>query len=194
MSPRLPEADTGADAPPASDWIRRFTRLIEPGGVVLDVACGKGRHTRWLLEQGYGVVALDRDLSGLRFEHPRLSARAVDLEGPAGVSFGAERYAGVVVTNYLWRPLFEALLGALEPHGVLLYETFAREHVAYGPPRNPEYLLAPAELIERVSPRLRIVAYEHGYLAEPRPRVVQRIAAVGVARNLADCALGPVSA
>jgi SAM-dependent methyltransferase len=174
-----------------SDWVRRFTPLIEAGGVVADIACGSGRHTRWLLEQGYSVVAFDRDPSRLRLEHPRLDRREVDLEDPAGFSFEGETYAAVLVTHYLYRPLFEALIGAVNPAGVFLYETFGIENVAFGRPRNPDFLLAPGELIERVAPTLRIVAYEHGYLAEPRPRVVQRIAAVGAGRSLADCGLGP---
>jgi SAM-dependent methyltransferase len=177
-----------------SDLVRRFTPLIEPGGVVADVACGAGRHTRWLLDRGYRVVAFDRDLSRLPIEHPGLTRREVDLEQPPGFSFGEQRYDAVLVTNYLWRPLFGALLDALGPRGVFLYETFAREHADLGRPRSPEYLLAPGELLERVSGRLSVVLYEHGYLAEPRPRVVQRIVAVGAQRSLAGCALQPSGA
>ncbi|MET0412519.1 MAG: SAM-dependent methyltransferase, partial [Polyangiaceae bacterium] len=103
----------------------------------------------------------------------------------AGFSFGAEAYDAVLVTNYLWRPLFPALLAAVKPDGVFLYETFACEHAALGSPRNPDFLLEPGELLARVGPGQRIIAYEHGYLAAPRPRVVQRIASVGAARDLA---------
>ncbi|MET0411308.1 MAG: class I SAM-dependent methyltransferase [Polyangiaceae bacterium] len=184
-------APGGSAASQPSDWLLRFAHLIEPGGVVADVACGAGRHARWLLEQGFAVVAFDRDLSRLELVHPRLQRREVDLESVAGFSFGAEAYDAVLVTNYLWRPLFPALLAAVKADGVFLYETFAREHAALGSPRNPDFLLEPGELLARVGPGQRIVAYEHGYLAAPRPRVVQRIASVGAARDLAGRGLGP---
>jgi SAM-dependent methyltransferase len=186
------------EAPPAaevsaapSEWLLRFAPLIAASGVVADVACGAGRHARWLLEHGFSVVAFDRDLSRLELEHPRLRRREVDLESPSGFVFEDAPFDAVLVTHYLWRPLFPALLGALKPDGVFLYETFAREHAALGRPQNPDFLLEPGELLARVGPERRIVAYEHGYLAEPRPRVVQRIAAVGAARGLAGCGLGP---
>jgi SAM-dependent methyltransferase len=181
----------GPEAAPPSDWLLRFAHLITPGGVVADVACGAGRHVRWLLQHGFGVVAFDRDLSRLQLVHPRLQRREVELESVAGFSFGAESYDAVLVTNYLWRPLFPALLAAVKSDGVFLYETFAREHAALGRPRNPDFLLAPGELLARIGPEQRIIAYEHGYLAEPRPRVVQRIACVGSRRDRADCGLGP---
>lgn len=176
---------------PASDWLQRFAPLIVPGGVVADVACGAGRHVRWLLERGFSVAAFDRDLSRLELEQPRLLRREVDLESVPGFSFEGVVYDAVLVTNYLWRPLLPALLGAVKADGVFLYETFAREHAALGAPRNPDFLLEPGELLARVGPALTIVAYEHGYIAQPRPRMVQRIAAVGPARGLAGRGLGP---
>jgi SAM-dependent methyltransferase len=186
----MAEPCPGAEASP-SDWLLRFAHLITPGGVVADVACGAGRHARWLLERGFAVVAFDRDLSRLELAHPRLQRREVDLESLAGFSFGAEVYDAVLVTNYLWRPLFPALLAAVKSDGVFLYETFAREHAALGRPRSPDFLLEPGELLARVGPGQRIIAYEHGYLAEPRSRVVQRIVSVGGGRDLAGCGLGP---
>jgi SAM-dependent methyltransferase len=185
MAPEQP----GSEALP-SDWLLRFAHLIAPGGAVADIACGAGRHTRWLLERGFSVVAFDRDLSRLELEHPQLERREVDLENPPGFSFDGEVFDAVLVTNYLWRPLLPELVRAVKADGVFLYETFAHEHAALGRPRSPDFLLLPGELCERAG-QLRIVAYEHGYLAEPRPRVVQRIAAVGAARSLAGCGLGP---
>ena len=67
---------------------------------------------------------------------------------------------------------------------MLLYETFARGNEAYGRPRNPDFLLRPDELIEYVSPRLTVVAFEQGHVRDGAlDRVVQRIAAVGHARS-----------
>ena len=84
----------------------------------------------------------------------------------------------MVVTNYLHRPLFPALLDALAPGGVLLYETFALGNERYGRPSNPDFLLQPGELLELVRGRLRVVAYEDLTVETPRAACVQRVAAV----------------
>jgi hypothetical protein len=89
-------------------------------------------------------------------------------------------YDGVVVVNYLHRPLFPELLAALAPGGVLIYETFAAGNERYGRPSNPDFLLKPGELLEVVRGRLCVLGYEDVELRDPRPAMMQRIAAVGV--------------
>jgi hypothetical protein len=86
-----------------------------------------------------------------------------------------------VVVNYLHRPLLPALVSAVAPGGVLIYETFAQGNERFGRPRNPDFLLRPGELLEAVAGRLRVVAYEDLIVAQPRPAAVQRIAAVNEA-------------
>jgi hypothetical protein len=93
----------------------------------------------------------------------------------------------VVVTNYLWRPLFPSILDAVDDGGVLLYDTFARGNEAYGRPTNADFLLEPGELIDVARGRLRIVAYEHGYLERPRPSIRQRLCAVRGERPVPLC-------
>jgi len=83
----------------------------------------------------------------------------------------------VVTTNYLHRPLLPALIAAVEPGGVFLYETFAQGNERFGRPSNPDFLLRPQELLEAVHGRLAVVAFEEGFVAEPRPAVIQRICA-----------------
>ncbi|MGB0571670.1 MAG: class I SAM-dependent methyltransferase [Alphaproteobacteria bacterium] len=164
---------------PASPWITRFSR--QATGPVLDVACGAGRHTRLFLALGLDVTALDRDTSRLGdiANHPGLTALETDLETgadawrPAPQAFGT-----VVVTNYLWRPLLPALVDAIAPGGMLLYETFALGNEKYGKPSNPDFLLAPDELKNAVEGMLDVVAYEHGDITEPHPAVIQRICAL----------------
>ena len=162
-----------------SPWVERWAPLIPAAGRVLDVASGSGRHARWLATLGYTVDAVDRDaaavasLAGV----PGVSALCADIEnGPWPYSAGA--YAGVVVTNYLYRPLFPLLLAALGSDGVLIYETFALGNERYGRPSNPEFLLRPGELLEVVRGRLRVVAYEDIYSDTPKPALLQRICAV----------------
>ncbi len=161
-----------------SPWVVRFAPLIRTGGSVLDVACGAGRHSRFLLGRGHTVTAVDRDVSHIRglddaeiIEH--------DLEDGGPWLFPRRQFAGIVVANYLYRPLFPHLMEALEPGGVLIYETFARGNELYSRPRNPAHLLEEGELLECVAGRLHVVAFEQGLVDKrPCPGVVQRICAI----------------
>jgi SAM-dependent methyltransferase len=158
-----------------SRWIRRWSHLIAPGGTVLDVACGSGRHLRWLAAEGFQLTGVDRDAAALAPLAALGRTIVADIEtGPWPLA--GERFDAVVVTNYLWRPLWPALLESLaDDGGVLLYETFERGHEAFGKPSNPDFLLRPGELLEACAP-LQVVAYESGRLDAP-PRRVQCIAA-----------------
>ena len=158
-----------------SPWIARWAHLIAPGGTVLDVAAGGGRHALWLASRGHRVTAVDRDAAAMASLAPHAEVVVADIEGSAwplpGRSFDA-----VVVTNYLWRPLLATLKAALAPGGVLLYETFAIGNETVGRPKRADFLLAHGELLVAAA-SLRIVAYEDGFLADP-DRFVQRVAAV----------------
>jgi SAM-dependent methyltransferase len=173
-----PLKPSGKGAAP-SRWIARFLPRIRPGGLILDLACGGGRHARLCLELGYRVDAVDRDLDrlGNLLHQPGLHPIKLDLETGAPWPLGAGRYAGVLVANYLFRPHLPAIVEALAPGGVLIYETFAQGNAAFGRPANPDHLLRPGELIEAVVGRLSVIAYEHGRIATPQPAVIQRIAA-----------------
>jgi SAM-dependent methyltransferase len=166
-----------ASAP--SPWIVRWQHLLPAGGRVLDVACGTGRHTRWLQQSGHRVTGVDRSpeaLAGMA----SLAATGVelveaDLEAD-GWPFASRFFDAVVVTNYLWRPLLPDIVAAVAPGGVLLYETFASGNETVGRPARSDFLLQPGELLSACG-GLHIVAFENGFLEGP-PRFVQRIAAV----------------
>lgn len=162
---------------PPSPWVQRFAALLRPGGRVLDVACGSGRHVQWLSERGYAVTGVDRDAAALAAVEGQAELLVADLEGGPWPLPG-RRFDGVVVTNYLWRPLFPQLLASLAEGGVYLHETFADGHQRLGRPSRPEFLLQRGELLQ-VCAGLRIVAFEDGHEAGPNGgRYVQRIAAV----------------
>jgi SAM-dependent methyltransferase len=151
--------------------------LIGPGGLVLDLAAGDGRHSRILIESGFAVRAVDRDISALlTLAGPRCEVRQVELETGAPWPLG-DGYRGIVVTNYLYRPLLPAIASALAPDGLLIYETFALGNERLGRPRNPDFLLRPGELLKAFA-RLTVIAFEQGEVTSPRPAVIQRIAAV----------------
>jgi SAM-dependent methyltransferase len=151
----------------------RFAPLIRPGGRVLDLAAGGGRHARHLAGLGFAVTAVDRDTSGLAGFAGQ--AIALDLEDGQAWKLG-DGWDGVVVTNYLHRPLLPSIAAALAADGVVLYETFTAGNERFGRPRNPDFLLEPGELLAAFR-ALRVVAYEEGEVSAPRPAVIQRIAA-----------------
>jgi SAM-dependent methyltransferase len=174
-----------------SRWVIRFSHLVRARGSVLDVAAGHGRHCQWFLDGEYSVLAIDRDLSALRWlEHPQLRKHEADLEAADGWPLGDQTFDAVVVTNYLWRSIFDDIVHAVRHDGVFIYETFAEGNERYGRPRRPEFLLQPGELLARVAPCMEVVAYEHGYSEYPSARVVQRICAIGRGRRLSQCPLG----
>jgi SAM-dependent methyltransferase len=159
-----------------SAWVQRFARLLPPRGRVLDLACGSGRHVRWLAAQGFVVTGVDRDadaLASLASLAGVAELLVADLEG-APWPLAGRAFDGIVVTNYLWRPLWPAIRAALAPGGVLICETFAIGQQTVGRPSRPEFLLQPGELLQACA-GLRVVAYEDGFEAG---RYVQRIAAV----------------
>jgi SAM-dependent methyltransferase len=177
-----------------SAWVCRWAEQIPAGGRVLDVACGRGRHARWLAHRGYLVEAVDRDPALLaelsaptpgagrraRAQDPSpggILARCLDLEA-APWPYTGQLFAGIVVVNYLHRPLFPHLLAALAPGGVLIYETFAAGNERYGRPANPDHLLQAGELLEVARGHLRVLAYEDLFVTDPRPSMVQRICAI----------------
>ncbi len=163
-----------------SAWVLRFAPYLPDGGPVLDLACGGGRHARLFLERGHPVTAVDRDLSGIAdmIGRPGLEALEIDLEDGRPFPLAGRRFAGVVVTNYLYRPLFPALVAAVAPGGALIYETFAKGNEGFGRPRRPEHLMNPGEFLEAVRGRLRVIAYEDLIVKAPRPAAIQRICAV----------------
>jgi rhodanese-related sulfurtransferase len=147
--------------PPAgpSSWLVTGTSLVPPGARTLDVACGRGRHALFLAAAGSLVRAVDRDphrvarLNALarRLRLP-LDAAVADLEN-GGPDLGEGEYELILVFRYLHRPLFPALVRALRPGGILLYETFTREQgVRPGGPARPGHLLDPGELTRLVAP------------------------------------------
>jgi SAM-dependent methyltransferase len=182
ISASLQNQAHGLDQP--SEWVTRWARTIVPGGEVLDLACGSGRHSRFLASLGFRVRAVDRDpqalaaLAGIA----GVVVQQSDLEhGPwplAGLQFD-----GVIVINYLHRPLFPRILDALSPTGLLVYETFAAGNERFGKPANPDFLLRPGELLDVALGRLHVIAYEDLEVTTPKPARIQRICASGLSRE-----------
>ena len=137
------------------------------------------------------MLAVDLDVSGMLDLHERVNFRLVkaDLEN-APWPFDPEIFDGIVVTNYLFRPIFPHMLASLKLGGIFIYETFAVGNGEFGRPSNPDFLLKPGELLEMATGQARVIAFEEGYVDRPKPAVVQRICAV---KNGAPACHFPVS-
>jgi len=156
-----------------SEWVLRWAQLVERGPV-LDVACGAGRHATLFAERGFEVYAVDRDDQALPGSIRFVKA---DLEDGSPWPWPGKRFAAIVVTNYLHRPLFPRLIESLEPGAVLIYETFMLGNERYGRPSNPNFLLRPGELLEAFA-TLGVVAFEQGTVERPKKAAVQRICVI----------------
>ena len=163
----------------ASPWVKRFSPLISKDGVVLDLACGSGRHSEWLANLGYQVLAVDRDINAVQaLSNPLITPQCFDLE-QADWPILDSKFSAVVVTNYLYRPHLDQLPQMLQEEGVLIYETFALGNGDFGKPSNPGFLLNPGELLVLANRHaLKVVAYEDIYLDRPKSAMVQRLCAV----------------
>ena len=177
--PLTPILPIGHGDEAASAWVQRWSHLLPEGGSVLDVACGRGRHARYLHQRGLKVVAVDRSaeaITAIGLPAERCETCVADIEnGPW--PFAGRQFDAVIVTNYLWRPLLPTLLASLASGGVLIYETFAAGNETVGKPSRPDFLLQRGELLQ-VCQGLRVVAFEAGFEDQPSPRFVQRIVAV----------------
>ena len=155
----------------ASRWVLRWIELVDRGPV-LDVAAGSGRHSILFAERGLEVIAVDREplnVPGVRFVH-------ADLEEGGPWPFAGQRFAAIVVTNYLHRPLFPHLAASLAEGGVLIYETFMVGNERFGRPSNPAFLLQPGELLSAFA-SLTPIAFEQGYVETPKAAMIQRLCA-----------------
>jgi SAM-dependent methyltransferase len=172
------EGVDASEAPVA--WVKRFGGLVPAGGEVLDVACGRGRHGRFFHGLGHPVVMLDRDITRVTdmasFE--RVEIVAQDLEAGRPWPLDGRRFAGVIVVNYLHRPILPHIVASVAEGGVLIYETFSVGQETLGRPSNPDYLLHREELLIRVRPELRVVAFEDMEETFPEPAFRQRVVAV----------------
>jgi len=134
---------------------------------------------RWLAEHGHPVTGIDRSPDAVAAAAAFGQTVLTDIENstwPLMNGLVACQFDAVIVTNYLWRPLFPVLAQSLAPGGLLIYETFAQGNESVGKPSNPDFLLRPSELLHAFQ-SLRILAFEEGFLAHP-DRFVQRIVAV----------------
>jgi SAM-dependent methyltransferase len=176
----IPEPATNAHLNlPSSNWVRRFADMIPKNGSVLDIACGAGRHSRLLAAMGFNVTAVDRDVSVFVEPPDNVTLIQADLEIHPW-PFDQREFAGVIVTNYLHRSLLPLIVSAVACEGILIYETFAVGNEKFGRPSRADFLLRPGELLNTAHDKLEVIAYENIVVNDPKPAMVQRIAAMRI--------------
>ncbi|MBI3398704.1 MAG: class I SAM-dependent methyltransferase [Deltaproteobacteria bacterium] len=150
-----------------------------PGGKALDIACGEGRNAVFLAKNGYDVdavdisgVAIKRGRDAAAKENIRVNFIQADLEN---YQLPAETYDLIVNFNYLQRTLIPAIKNGLKKGGVVVFETFTLEQQAIGPPKNPEFLLKPNELLKLFSD-IHIFYYREGIFEEERKKAAASLA------------------
>ena len=118
---------------------------LAPGKQALDIACGMGRHSKYLASLGFEVDALDISsvaLDQLK-EIPHIHAKEVDFDT---YTLPKEKYDLIVCTYYLERKLFPQMIEALKPNGIILFETFLHHPDNERAPSNPAFMLNEGEL------------------------------------------------
>jgi SAM-dependent methyltransferase len=177
----MPPPDVHLKMTVPSPWVTRFAALIRPGGRVLDVACGGGRHARWLLERGFALTLVDRDTEYVADLADRAEIVTADLEDGSPWPFAGRAFDAVVVTNYLNRPRLPDIIANVGSGGVLICQTFMVGHERFARPRHPDHLLRSGEFLTAVGDGLQVVAFEQGLQPMPSGRgegVVQSLCAV----------------
>ena len=172
-----------AESEPSEFFRAREGLLLEAGrlGPVLDLACGYGRHSLAAARLGLPVLAVDRDERALRalrqVAPPLIQCVRADLETGSDIPVAPESCGAVLVFRFLWRPLARAIVRALRPGGLLLYETFTTHQRDLGQgPRNPAFLLDPYELPSLFA-ALQPITYEEIVSEGPPAAALARLAA-----------------
>lgn len=143
----------GGDVPPPARVLAENAHLLSPiGGRALDLACGLGGNALFLARRGFQVDAVDISPVAIgilrtHVEHQGLPIRAWS-EDACSMTFPMEEYRVIVVSRFLERSLASSILQALEPGGLLFYQTFTAAKLSDEGPRNPDFLLHDNELLQ----------------------------------------------
>lgn len=131
------------------------SHLLPSSGSSLDVACGLGANALFLAEKGLQSFAYDNSSIGLQklaqFAEQRGLQVNSELRDVEQDFLGEQTFDVIVVGYFLYRPLCEVLVRALNPSGLLFYQTFTESAAANGGPSNKKFLLKPDELLSLFS-------------------------------------------
>ncbi len=117
----------------------------------LDLACGRAGNAQFLAKLGFIVDAIDISdtvVEGLQVfikEHNlNINCEVRDVENN---NLPKNKYDVIIVSYFLYRPLFSQIQASLRPNGLLFYQTWSQLRVDDSGPNNPAFRLAPEELL-----------------------------------------------
>ena len=148
-----------------SNWVKYCLEIIpNKEGRALDLACGKGRHSIFLSNYGYNVLAVDINQKSLNcFNNKLIKKKIKDIENLKSWPLEKVKFDIIVVTNFLNRSIFPSIIKSINKNGYLIYETFSEGQQNIGKPNNPNYILKRRELISLCAD-LQLIAYEEIYI------------------------------
>ena len=158
-----------------SNWVKYcLEELPCKNGYVLDLACGRGRHSIFLSKLGYNVLSVDIDEHKLNFFYGKsIKKKVIDVENVNNWPLSKKKFNAVIVTNFLNRKIFPSIIRSIKKGGLLIYETFSEGQQKIGRPTNPKYILKSRELI-RLSNKMQLIAYENIYINNPSNHLFQQ--------------------
>ena len=143
-------AMTGEPPAPAA-VLAENAHLLPRQGAALELACGRGGNALLLARLGFVVTA--RDQSDVAIENLQRAAASEDLSLVAEVAdvehlpWPPGYFDVIVVSRYLYRAMAPVIIARLAEGGLLFYQTYTADKPQGTGPKNPEYLLAPNELL-----------------------------------------------
>ncbi|MBT6244318.1 MAG: class I SAM-dependent methyltransferase [Gammaproteobacteria bacterium] len=149
---------------PSNPLLQKYAFLFPEQATTLDLACGLGGNSLYLAQLGCEVTAWD--ISSVALEKLTAAANKLNLNiktdclDVRAASFEGKHFDLIIVNYYLDRNLAQALVRALNPSGILFYQTFVQKTADTNKqtgPKNPAYLLKQNELLKLftdLSPRV----------------------------------------
>jgi len=165
-----------------SNWVKRcFEKIPISQGYVLDLACGRGRHSIFLSDLGFKVLSVDIDKNSLNcFNGKFIIKKVIDVENINNWPLEERKFSAIVVTYFLNRTIFPLILSSIKKGGYLIYETFSEGQQKIGKPSNPDFILKSRELL-KLSSKMQLLTYENIYIENPSKHAfLQRIFAKNV--------------
>ena len=132
------------------------------GNRALDLACGAGRNSLFLEENGFEVDAVDISKLALdtlngRSKYNKINTILADLDE---FDLGEERYDFIVKCNFLDRDLINRAKKALKIGGIMVVETYIEDEENEKKNSNPNFLLKEDELLEIFKSGFEILEYK----------------------------------
>ncbi len=159
-----------------TQWVERL-----PRGRALDVACGSGRNSLWLVKQGYSVTSVDIStvaLARLRQAADGLPITTLEADLDHDLPELPGRFDLVIKMRYLNLPVLPRLIELLSPGGVLVCEVLLQGGDVTVGPSSPRFRAEPGALLGAAK-GLQVMHYDEGPVADPDGRSVRLARLIG---------------